>query len=536
MLRYIHLIIIFLSFFATTGKGAQASYSLSEYERWAKLSTDSLMNRGRKYLISGDKPDSALICYTIVTSRYNSGKASRHELYQYAKALNNMGFLFAEHYLDYEKAYSYLTQSLKLSQKNRFSDNLPYVYLNLAAVYENRKSVFGISDPKHDALKNMRLAFRSATEEKEWNVAFTCFTNLLNMVAEDNTLHGIQEEIRIFKSIFSNHPIPMGKFAMTLLLYQKACCKGDYGNALHQALQMKVLAADIPDIGMECELNARWKIAKAFAGMGDFKMAETTYGHIADFIREKGMDDEMVNLYEDCKKLYQQMGDKEKARQYDYLYLKEKDNLFHRSNVEKMERSHFVNEINSVNEQMEQLNAKRRKLWITLVVVIMFCVVIAVALALIIRGFFRQRAYIKILYEKNMALAKAEKPKEKKASSLDEDRISELCDKIDQALLDNSLICSPDFSLQQLAEHIGSNYKYVSQVINDRYQKNFRLLVNEARVKEACRRLGDPEQYGNLTIEAISTGLGFKSRSNFAVTFKKITGISPSDFQKMAKR
>lgn len=65
-----------------------------------------------------------------------------------------------------------------------------------------------------------------------------------------------------------------------------------------------------------------------------------------------------------------------------------------------MERSHFVNEINSVNEQMEQLNAKRRNLWITLVAVIIFCVVIAVALALIIRGFFRQRAYIKILYER----------------------------------------------------------------------------------------------------------------------------------------
>lgn len=98
---------------------------------------------------------------------------------------------------------------------------------------------------------------------------------------------------------------------------------------------MKVLAADIPDIGMECELSARWKIAKAFAGKGDFKMAETTYGQIADFIREKEMDDEMVNLYEAYNELYQQMGDKEKARQYDYLYLKEKDNLFHRSNVEK---------------------------------------------------------------------------------------------------------------------------------------------------------------------------------------------------------
>lgn len=446
-----------------------------------------------------------------------------------------MGFLFAGHYLDYEKAYSYLTQSLKLSQENRFSDNLPYVYLNLAAVYENRKSVFGISDPKHDALKNMRLAFKSATKEKQWMVAYTCFTNLLNMVAEDNTLSGIREEIKIFRSILARHPAPMGQFAKALLIYQEAFYKGEYGNALYQAMQMKTLAANIPDIGLECELSARWKIAKALAGMGDFKTAEETYGHILDFIHNNDMDDELVNLYEAYKELYQQMGDKEKVRQYDYLYLKEKDNLFHRSNVEKMERSHFVSEINSVNEQMEQLNVKRRNLWITLVVVILFCIVIAVALAAIIRGFFRQKAYIKILYEKNLALAKAEKPKEKKVSTLDEDRISELCDKIDKVLLDNSLICSPDFSLQQLAESIGSNYKYVSQVINDRYHKNFRLLVNEARVKEACRRLGDPEHYGNLTIEAISTGLGFKSRSNFAVTFKKITGISPSDFQKMAK-
>ena len=534
MPRYIHLIIILL-LAATTSKGAQASYSLSEYERWAKLSTDSLMNRGREYLLSGNKPDSALICYTIVTSRYKNGRAPRHELYQYAKALNNMGFLFAGHYLDYEKAYTYLTQSLKLSHENRFNDNLPYVYLNLAAVYENRKSVFGISDPKHDALKNMRLAFKSATKEKQWIVAYTCFTNLLNMVAENNNLNGIREEINIFKSILVRHPAPMGQFAKALLVYQEAFYKREYGIALYQALQMKAMAADIPDIGMECELSARWKVAKALAGMGDFKNAEIAYGHILDFIHKNDMEDELVNLYEAYKEMYQQMGDKEKARHYDYLYLKEKDDLFHRSNVEKMERSHFVNEINSVNEQMEQLNAKRRNLWITLLVVILFCIIIAVALVFIIRGFFRQRAYIKILYEKNMALAKAEKPKEKKSSTLDEDRINELCDKIDKALLDNTLICSPDFSLQQLAEHIGSNYKYVSQVINDRYQKNFRLLLNEARVREACRRLGDPEHYGNLTIEAISTGLGFKSRSNFAVTFKKITGISPSDFQKMAK-
>ena len=100
---------------------------------------------------------------------------------------------------------------------------------------------------------------------------------------------------------------------------------------------------------------------------------------------------------------------------------------------------------------------------------------------------------------------------------------------------DMSIICKPDFSLQQLADQVGSNYKYVSQVLNECYGKSFKQVLNEQRVREACRMFNDTELYGNLTIEAIAANLGFNSRSNFTVTFKRITGISPSDFMKMAK-
>ena len=51
----------------------------------------------------------------------------------------------------------------------------------------------------------------------------------------------------------------------------------------------------------------------------------------------------------------------------------------------------------------------------------------------------------------------------------------------------------------------------------------------------ACRILNDPNQSAHLTIEALAANLGFNSRSNFTVTFKRITGISPSDLMKMAK-
>ena len=73
-------------------------------------------------------------------------------------------------------------------------------------------------------------------------------------------------------------------------------------------------------------------------------------------------------------------------------------------------------------------------------------------------------------------------------------------------------------------------------MINGLKGKNFNVLLGEYRVKEACRRLADDETYGNFSIEGIASGLGFKSRSNFVNVFKKVTGLTPSEFHKMSKK
>ena len=76
---------------------------------------------------------------------------------------------------------------------------------------------------------------------------------------------------------------------------------------------------------------------------------------------------------------------------------------------------------------------------------------------------------------------------------------------INEVLNNVSSISDPDFSLQKLAEAVGSNTKYVSQVINEYYNKNFKTLLNEYRLREATRRLNDQEHYGNMTIQAIAS-------------------------------
>ncbi len=61
--------------------------------------------------------------------------------------------------------------------------------------------------------------------------------------------------------------------------------------------------------------------------------------------------------------------------------------------------------------------------------------------------------------------------------------------------------CDTDFSLGKLASLVNSNSKYVSQVINEHYRKNFNAYLNVYRIRTARARLADRKNYGNYTIK-----------------------------------
>lgn len=120
-------------------------------------------------------------------------------------------------------------------------------------------------------------------------------------------------------------------------------------------------------------------------------------------------------------------------------------------------------------------------------------------------------------------------------STLDEDDKVVITERIFKLFEESEEYLASDFNLNKLADLVGSNYKNVSQVINENFKKNFNTLLNEYRVKEACRRLGDLTHYGNYSLEAIGESVGFGSRSTFISTFKKITGLTPSEYQHQVK-
>lgn len=113
--------------------------------------------------------------------------------------------------------------------------------------------------------------------------------------------------------------------------------------------------------------------------------------------------------------------------------------------------------------------------------------------------------------------------------------IDSLADKIAQVMESTDVWLDPDFSISALASLVGANTKYVSICINDRYDKNFRSFINEYRIRTALRRMSDTENFGNYTIGAIAESVGFRSQTNFISAFKKVTGVTPSHYLKLAK-
>ena len=118
--------------------------------------------------------------------------------------------------------------------------------------------------------------------------------------------------------------------------------------------------------------------------------------------------------------------------------------------------------------------------------------------------------------------------------SQDDDAEKQLLSHINDVMSNMEAISSPDFSLQTLADMVGSNTSYVSRVINNSYHKNFKTLLNETRIREACHKLADRQQYEGYTMQVIYEAVGYRNASSFIRAFKKVYNMTPSEFQKLA--
>lgn len=112
-------------------------------------------------------------------------------------------------------------------------------------------------------------------------------------------------------------------------------------------------------------------------------------------------------------------------------------------------------------------------------------------------------------------------------SALDDERRARIASKIEKAMTKEKLYRNPMLTLRNLSDHVGASENYISQVLNEHFERKFYDFVNSWRVKEACELL----DANTMTVLMIGEEVGFNSRSTFNAAFKKETGLSPSEYR-----
>ena len=118
-----------------------------------------------------------------------------------------------------------------------------------------------------------------------------------------------------------------------------------------------------------------------------------------------------------------------------------------------------------------------------------------------------------------------------KNSNLNSKRIEQYKSDLINSMEMDRLYLNGKLSIQDVSDQLNIPKQYISEVLNEHMKTNFQDFINKYRVEEFIKRL-KKDQNNQFTLLGIATEVGFNSKSSFYAIFKKIKGITPTQFKK----
>ncbi len=142
--------------------------------------------------------------------------------------------------------------------------------------------------------------------------------------------------------------------------------------------------------------------------------------------------------------------------------------------------------------------------------------------------------------EKSDAVKKAKyagpKVQESPSKIISEAKEFELYEKLKEFEKNSIAYTEKSFTISNLSTLLATNNRYISYIINKYYQQNFNDYINMLRINFIVNKMYNHPEYLSYKISYLSEVSGFSSHSRFAQNFKKILGITPSEFVHQFKK
>lgn len=463
----------------------------------------------------------------------------------------------------YPEALDYYTQGLDRA-KSEGEDSIYYACTgnigNIYAVMEDYRHAL------HYYLKGYQASADRGDKEMQWSFATNIVVVYCHMGKVDDARVFFKQQMNI-----GSADVTRNKYHSLSNQAQIAIADGDYKMGEYY-IKEAIDYATAKGLPVQYKVSPYMNLADMKLDHGDIRAAFDIYRQCADSLMGRRDLPMLVGIY---KKMYQAsmaMGDTAGADMYRHKYLSLSDSVFNTSQFNIAAGKLFEYENSETQKRVDNLVYRNRA---QLIVIAVFFVLVA-ALALLYVTLRRKNRMLldarQTLMRKNEELTAGDrrqkklleqyvaalndlrsKPgkqaedlpvpdvtqqaddnlKKQQGISLGEEQRNRLLNSITSVLENVEVIARSDFNLNMLADMVGTNTKYVSWVINDTYGKNFKTLLNEYRIREACRRMADREHYANVTIQTIYEELGYSSAAGFINAFRNVNGMTPSAFLKL---
>lgn len=301
------------------------------------------------------------------------------------------------------------------------------------------------------------------------------------------------------------------------------------------------------DNDYELASDVSLELATSYLLKNDYKKTKTLIDSTRFFIRRSENTDLYQSLYPLMCRYYSKVGNKEQALAFfdsTLMINKYFQDKYSSLILLKAEQDLYETKARVMNEDMKvKEDAFKYKIFYGSIIILIISVGLIVSIVL----YHRNRMAYRALVYKNQEWASEMLPyaSYESADVLEEDDKSEekaiedeqptqedvaLMKEVHELVSKEKIFKNADLTLDLMAKQMSINRNYLSKAINQTTGKNFNTYINEYRVKEAIKILSN-EKSDVISIDAIAFDVGFNNRTSFYQSFKKITGLSPSDFR-----
>lgn len=555
-IRRLGLVIGILAGFLISSPDSHSAVRAQEFIELSRKSNQALLEEGISLIDRDTLIDRAATCMTIIANNYYQNQTDPEIRRVAVMALRHLGNIYMGNIIDYRQAYRNLVTAKEIAEEDKNDFELANIYVSLSNLY----NVNAGNNPELEAesMDYLKRGFRKAVETRNeialvkiaFNLAVTA------MISENPD----SEHLKILDEI-SGYEFSAGNKEKDLTVTVVNAVKAHVAKEYDKAYRLFSEASRMPVYG-RYPSRTRYMVDLMLI---DHCLAMKEYPKAIALLREgvsltaaRKHTDYELNYLARLVNTYEATGERDSANAYYAMYSNVAEAFQKEKGYKSIESMDFASEIEKINAQVADLSVLRQKERRQYIVVLSALIILVLLTGAFIVVHFVRKRNRRLLFqnqeemvrrEQDLKLLKTQMPQpsspakednrdkenETPAAQADE-RAGLVADfaRILNVMENSEEIYRTGFSIAELATMVGISQRTASKAINVCRNCNFHQLLNEYRMRKVMRLMsGNLSE--NYTIEWIAEKAGFKSRTYFTGLFKKSTGLTPSEYLKMAR-